>query len=129
MTLTLHRQSGRRCVCAMSVLSKAHVGSLVLKLDSSDKQPTVVSTACVVSDLVLSTVCCHVLCAADRPNGCVAAICTDKVPGQGVDRLGQCMAVKGDVHIIHHSLAHWRYGNSGETCEVDIRDKRSSEFK
>ena len=107
----------------MSVLSKTHVGSPVLKLDSSDKQPTVVSTACVVSDLVLSTVCCHVLCAVDRHNGCVAAICTHKVSGQGVDRLGQCIAVKGDVHIIHHRLAHWRYENSGGTCEVGIGEK------
>ena len=73
----------------MSVLSKARVGSPLLKLDISDKQFTILIWAgTIISDLILSIVCYHFLCAIDRRNGNVAAICTDKVPGQRVERFG-----------------------------------------
>ena len=81
----------------MSVLSTAKVGSPVFKLDISDKQSTVLIWAGLnFSDLILSTIGYQFLCSIDRPNGRVAAICTDKVPSQRVGCFSCSKTVVGD---------------------------------
>ena len=73
------------------------IGPPVLKLDISNEQSTILIWAdTVVCNLILSTVCYAFHCAIDRPNGRIAAICTDKVPGQRVDRLSLCNTVIDD---------------------------------